>query len=114
MKDAESELVEVVGEEAAIALADRFGGTRLYIPAKIREDHRIARAIGRKAAGKLCAYYSPVTIRVPILRKLRAVRYRAEGLSDAKIARLLGITENGVGRLFKRVREASEGATETV
>ena len=107
MKD--HEIIDVIGEAAAVALAEECAGVRLYVPAKVTDDHVITRAIGRAAAEKLSAFYSPTTIHVPLLRRLRAERLRQAGLSNAKIAVRLGMTENGVEKIFAR-RRASEGA----
>ncbi|MFZ5744819.1 MAG: hypothetical protein ACOY7T_10135 [Pseudomonadota bacterium] len=108
MKDLE--IIRVIGKEAAIALAEEFAGTRLYIPANVGDDHPITAAIGREAADKLCAHYSPTTICVPLLREARAVHHRCKGLSHAKIAVRLGVTEKAIERIFLRRRQR-EGVT---
>lgn len=101
------ELVGLIGEAATIALAEQFGGTRLYVPMRTKDTHPIARAIGRHAAVILCGHYGPSTIRIPLLREMRAKHYRNNGLSNAKIAVCLGLTESGVGTLFKRLEGRS-------
>ncbi|WP_374410645.1 hypothetical protein [Novosphingobium colocasiae] len=101
-------LIAVVGEEATVALAETFGGTRLYIPSSAKDGHPITRTIGREAARALCDKFGPAAIRVPLARELRARRYRAEGLSNARIAVRLGITEGGVRSLFKRISDGSD------
>lgn len=100
-----NDLVDVIGEAATIALAEEFAGTRLYVPAQVDGRHRITFAIGQKAADALCAQYGPAPIRVPLLRELRAEYHRMKGLSHAQIAVRLGLTEKGVAKLFKRLRE---------
>ena len=100
------EIISVIGEEAAVALAEEFAGTRLYVPTRVRDDHAITHAIGREAAEKLHAHYSPATICVPLLRELRACHHRRAGLSNAKIAVRLGVTEKAVARMFSRMRKA--------
>lgn len=80
-----------------------FGGTRLYVPFKLADDHEIVAAIGRELAEKLSRRMAPWTFRVPLARRERALWYRDhEKLSNAKIARKLGITETGVEKLFGR------------
>lgn len=114
-----AELIEIIGEDAVIALAEVFGGTRLHVPKKIREGHGIERAIGRDAANALSAHYSPISIRIPVLREQRANALRASGFSNAKIATRLGMTETGVSRIFARLAAAGrladrgEAPTET-
>lgn len=101
-----NDLKALLGEPAFVALAQAFGGTRLYVPNTINADHEIAQAIGLDAAGKLSRRYSPATIRVPLARVDRALHYRAANLSNAAIARKLGITETAVDKLFARRSDA--------
>ncbi len=97
------ELETIIGEAAMVRLAEAFGGTRLYIPANIYADHDIAQAVGMEAATRLSERLAPDYVRVPLARDLRARHYRAEGKSNAQIARALGITESGVDKLFSRI-----------
>lgn len=98
-----ADLVEIVGEAAAVALAENFGGTRLYVPQRLKDCHPIVRAIGADAGKALVEAFHTSTIKVPLARELRARHYRAAGLSHAKIAARLGLTESGVRGLFKRI-----------
>lgn len=100
-----SDLVDLIGKTAVIALAEEFGGTRLYIPSRSKACHPITRAVGPEASQVLCDHYSSATIRVPLARELRAQRYRDDGLSNARIAVRLGLTESGVRNLFKRLEK---------
>lgn len=104
------ELEELIGEEALVRLAEAFGGTRLYVPARIDARHEIAQAIGLEAARALSARLAPDVIRVPLAREQRARQYRAAQMTNAQIARRLGINETSVNRLFQRVarREADD------
>ncbi len=99
------ELETLIGEEAFVRLAEAFGGTRLSVPRKLGRDHPIAKAIGLDAARRLVERYAPDVIRVPLAREQRARHYRALGLSHAKIAKALGITEPAVNKLFARLRD---------
>lgn len=100
------ELETLIGEEALVRLAEAFGGTRLYIPVKISAAHDIAKAVGLEAARVLSERLAPDVIRVPLAREQRARQYRErDKLSNAQIARRLGMSEPGVNQLFKRVRE---------
>lgn len=100
------ELEALIGEEALVRLAERFGGTRLFIPVKMTARHEIARAIGVEPARLLAERLAPDVIRVPLARELRARQYRARGMSNARIAVALGMTEGGVERLFRRLPDA--------
>lgn len=105
-RDHYAELLELIGERGMIALAERFAGTRLLIPIKMHGDHAIAQAIGLDAACRLSDRLAPDAIQVPLARDLRARHYRAQGMSQAKIATELGMTEGGVLKLLKRGADA--------
>lgn len=96
-------LIALLGEEGLIALAEGFGGRRLYVPSEIPTDHPIAQALGEALAAKLARLYSPAQIRVPLARELRARHYRANGKSNGEIATMLGMTETGVDKMFDRM-----------
>lgn len=100
------ELETLIGEAALLRLVEAFGGTRLFVPVKMSSAHDIAKAIGIEAALKMSERLAPDVIRVPLARELRARHYRARGQSNAQIARALGITENGVEKLFARMTDA--------
>lgn len=101
-----NELQAMLGEECFVQLTQAFGGTRLFIPKKLDEDHEIVRAIGDEAARRLSRRCAGATLRIPLAREQRALHYRGLGLSNAAIARKLGITETGVEKLFLRRPDA--------
>tara|TARA_R110002020_G_scaffold34066_35_gene103978 strand:- start:11523 stop:11873 length:351 start_codon:yes stop_codon:yes gene_type:complete len=100
-------LNELIGESAYLALVEHYGGTRLFVP-KTPERSGLCDAIGEAAAAKLAQSHGAEYIKVPLDRELRARHYKKNGLSNAAIARRLGITESGVERLFKRVRKSAD------
>lgn len=97
------DLLDLLGEAAFVVFTQAFGGTRLYVPPKIAADHEIVATIGVEAAGRLQRRYSPAVIRVPLAREVRARFYRGQNKTNTQIARLLGITETGVDKLFARI-----------
>lgn len=101
-------LQDILGLDAFVALTQHLGGLRLYVPHRVRDDADLVQVLGRAAADILVRELAPATIRVPLARRTRAIYYRAQGLSNGRIARLLGITENGVGRLFAREGDLPE------
>jgi len=100
-------LTALIGDRAYLALVEHYGGTRLYVP-KTATLSDLPGHIGDDPAGKLASAYGGEYLKVPLDRELRARHYKGRGLSNAEIARRLGITESGVERLFKRVRKASD------
>ena len=107
-----AELVTLLGERAFIALAENFGGRRLYVPRKIEADGEIAKAVGLVAAKRLSDRKSPDYLRVPLARGLRARHYRAAGSSNGEIATKLGMTETGINSLFARMDGPPEKGSE--
>ncbi|MCQ9148395.1 hypothetical protein HWX16_17015 [Ochrobactrum intermedium] len=97
-----AELLGLLGEDGLIRLAEEHAGIRLYVPSNIDRSQLID-SVGIDIANKLSRRYGGDYISVPLVRDLRARRYRDDdGLSNAQIARKLGITENGVEKLFQR------------
>ena len=107
-----SDLIGLLGEEAYLKLCEEFGGTRVYVPARLPDDHELIGAIGEEATRKLVDMYAPSAIRVPLARRERAHKYRAQGFSHARIARKLGITETGVEKLLRRECGLPESASQ--
>lgn len=97
------DLASVLSEHEMVALAEAFGGTRLYLPANVKPGHPLAKALGHDAALALVKTVGAGTLRIPIARELRARHYRDNGDSYAQIARRLGMSEVGVQRMFKRM-----------
>lgn len=52
-----AEIAEVAGLDAALALAEARGGSRITIPARPRPDHWFAQTVGMEAAEKIAAFY---------------------------------------------------------
>ena len=101
------DLLEMLGEASFIALVEAFGGTRLYVPQSPAADHAISEAVGIADAQKLASRYAPAVLRIPLARERRARHYRAtQGLSNARIAARLGMSETGVDKLFARMADA--------
>ena len=101
----------VLGEEGFVHFCQALGGTRVYVPYKCRDDNEVVAAIGREMADKLSRALAPATIRVPLARRERALFFRGtQGMSNAAIARKLGITEGGVNKLFARERDLPDKA----
>ena len=97
-----AELLALLGEEDFLRLAEAYGGSRLYVPEN-EEGTALFKAVGAEAARKLSRRYSRAYLRIPLARAARARQYRQQGLSNAEIAKRLGMTESGVDRLFARM-----------
>lgn len=99
--DLSERLIDLVGEEGLIRLAEEFGGQRIYIPHNA-VGSQIEKRVGLDIAIGLSSAYNGTYIAVPLARVYRANAYRSAGASLADIARRLGITESAVSRLMRR------------
>ncbi len=129
-----AEIAELVGEQAAIAIASRAGGTRAWIPAHAADQHWLVQSIGRAAADKVCAYFAvenrigmdgseqaqqrtrrgqkvdiPLYVGGTYRQYIRAVAERVhkmdkEGASSTAIVRKVGVTQRSVHRHRARHR----------
>ncbi|WP_070998512.1 hypothetical protein [Brucella inopinata] len=104
----ENELRGYLGDDAFLKLVERFAGKRLFIAKLCRQKpSQVECLINRRTAEILSRYYGGSYVNVPMARSFRAVRYRNQGLSNSRIAVKLGITENGVEKIFQRLKQNS-------
>lgn len=97
------ELVELIGEESAIKLIQRFGGTTLYIPHNPPQDHALSFVLGYEAATKLASAYGGEDLFLPLVRQwLREQQRRmihdlkAQAVPNNQIAQRIGCTSRWV------------------
>lgn len=97
------ELVSVIGEDAARRLAQRFGGTTVYVPRTIGEHHFLRAVLG-DAAEQLAQWSGGARVSIPKQperqARVRALR-RAGALTVAAIALETNYSERHVYRLLK-------------
>jgi len=107
-------IADIIGVPGALKVAERWGGVRLYIPMVPDEDHDLAKLIGIESASRLCEAYAGERIEIPkadcwgraIKHKL-ILAARANGESQAKVARAHGYTERHV-RNIERMMEGDD------
>lgn len=101
--DAFAELADAIGDHAARCLAERFGGTSLYVPRTIGDHHPICAALGRAQADRLAAWAGGGSLAVPkqAVRRARVRELRNNsGLTIAQIALQTSFSERHVYRLL--------------
>lgn len=114
------EIADVVGEAAALAIASRAGGTRIYLPAQASDDHWLVQAVGRAAADKLCHHFAvdgrgqrldiPLHVGGTFRQLTRAIAEAVHKMDDGteassqQIARRFGVTQRTVHRHRARHR----------
>jgi hypothetical protein len=101
-----SRLVELVGPDAALALVEARGGTRIYVGEAI-EGRTVTDIIGVAAAARLAEAFGRETIKVPLAREWRILIYKARGLSYRAIALKAGCSENTVWETLSRHRQTN-------
>ncbi|KPN64275.1 hypothetical protein SAMN04488527_101278 [Aliiroseovarius crassostreae] len=116
-----AEIAEAAGLDAALAMADARGGSRISLPAHPKENHWLVGAVGRDAAETICAYFRTgyggkggVVLDLPCSPNMDLVRRRrkidemiAAGVSADKIAVATGSHRTTV---FRR-KSKKQGAT---
>jgi hypothetical protein len=101
------DLAEVVGEEAAFALASEFMGERVYIPKDPDVEPRIAEAIGADQARHLCDAFWRTVVTFPskIVIERRVVQLAEQNITKREIARRLKIRQARVFAILARERD---------
>lgn len=51
-----AQIADIVGEDAALTIAALRGGTQVYIPPVVAQDHWLAQAIGHREANELADF----------------------------------------------------------
>ena len=103
-----AELYEIVGQAGLLALIERYGGTRLYVPQTILEGAELAQIVRLAPARRLAKRYGGDTLAIGLCKEWRAHVLRREGHTLAQIARRVGMTEGAVWRLLNTGRGARE------
>ncbi|MBV1702605.1 MAG: hypothetical protein KGQ46_12370 [Hyphomicrobiales bacterium] len=118
-----AEIAEVAGLDAALALAEAKGGTRVYFPASAPADHWLPRLVGPEAARLICNHFRATMSggigdlvpmgpnATPLRLRAMAQKLTAEGHSADSIARTLKVHQRTVFRMRAsgKVRDPRQG-----
>lgn len=113
-------VAKAAGLPAAKALAQAYGGRRLFVPKQAKKKHAIAAAVGHDGMSALVDAFGGERIDVPlwtfsgiktfIAGQRRAIIARTQdGESQSKIARDLGCTERAVRKVRAHARRLGQG-----
>ncbi len=101
-----SDIADVAGDDAVLAIARARGGTEVYFPPVPTNDHWLCRLIGRDQAKAVCARLTggfPLRADVPLGPTSRGQRARdtvdamlRDGRSERDIALATGYTTRGI------------------
>ena len=98
------DLIAFIGREKLLALQQRFGGSRIYIPAKAEPDGELAELVGEQAAKTLSAVYGPTLLHIGTSlakqeRNRRIVTARQLGAPIRDVAQRYGLTARSVRKI---------------
>lgn len=102
--EALAQIAEVLGDTEALTLARRFGGTRLYVPKIIGDNHPICAVLGRDTANRLAAWAGGGSLDIPkqAARRAHVRDLHSRGtLTISQIAVETSYTERHVYRLLR-------------
>ncbi|WP_269586184.1 hypothetical protein [Roseibium sp. Sym1] len=123
------DLARIVGLSAALAIAERVGGTRVSIPARAHDQHWLVETVGRDAADRICDHFRILrpdgqesgACHVIIPRgptgclakaRRRLARELDAGTSAREAARRAGVSERAAFRMRARHRSADDSQGE--
>ncbi|PZA12447.1 hypothetical protein DNX69_10750 [Rhodopseudomonas palustris] len=115
-------IAEVAGLDAALQIADAYGGTRKQVPAHLPDgSHWLTDCVGRQAAEKICDHFRQGTagggfggayLTIPLgpagavaAARRRMAKALADGKSASEAARIAGMTERTAYRARSRARK---------
>lgn len=111
-----AQLAELVGEDAALLVAEEWGGRYLYIPREFRPTHRLVELLGEERARKMWNAIGHGPVLVPMgpnagAAERREIASRAldEGKSQPQAAKAAGIHLRSVERLAAKKRDGRQG-----
>jgi hypothetical protein len=109
------EISEVIGEELALILAGRLGGSRIYcnLDADLKTNP-VALAVGEEAARKLFEHYSGEMIELPTKHAYREYRddfiRTSEGINADQLALMFGLSRRQVFYIRSNGKDEPEEA----
>lgn len=115
------EIARVAGEDAALKVARRFGGTRVYFPAEPGPDHWLTQLVDREAALAIGEHLTGgfsggLRIDLPVGRfghqegpRAKVDRMIREGASERDIALATRYTTRGVRKRKAKLRDDRQG-----
>ncbi|HAS88138.1 MAG TPA: RNA helicase [Desulfovibrio sp.] len=104
------ELADTIGDEAALILAEEFGGVGEYIPKVATKKHKFAKFLGMERMGILCSTYGGVYMTIPRGVNLDPLKPQIKEMlgkqSGRSIARELGCSERYVRKIANETPKA--------
>ena len=105
-----TEVAQIAGLPAALALAQLKGGCQVYIPPRMRDSHWLVQCVGRAAADAIGEHFGNQRVVIPMgntrfyaRAARRAAELLAEGRSLHEVARYVGVHTRTVSRVKARM-----------
>lgn len=96
-------LKQALGPEHFLLLVEKFGGVRVYISKSLNTFLRYE--LGEELLALLQDSFSGDYVKVPLGREERVFAYLKKGYSRDTIARLTGLSADGVGQVYVRFKK---------
>jgi hypothetical protein len=117
LPDLLARIAEIIGEDAAMLVAQEWGGRYLYIPREFRPTHRLVELIGADRARAMWSAIGHGTVLIPMgpcagaaARRKIARSAMEDGKSRAQAAKIAGIHVRTAHRLgAKKKRDGRQG-----
>ena len=93
-------LLELLGEDATLALIEAYGGTRVGVPQTAPKEHPLRTLLGEADFARLMKGFGGAEISVPLARRWRVKIYAGKKLRRKEIALRAGYTESAVSRIL--------------
>jgi Mor family transcriptional regulator len=109
LPDSLKELAEVIGVDACLVLVEMFGGSRLYVPKSVGEEHRLW-CLGNEVLKNLIAIFGGNFLQIPRAARLKKwernqkIAEAHQNRSIAKIAKEFDLTERQVWAILRKMR----------
>lgn len=108
------EISEEIGIADTLKLVRRYGGTSVYVPRKLKENHELINVLGLESAQMLCDKFGGYDrIEIPkaqlLTLELRNVSIREDKkiLSRSKVALKYGLTERQITKITHKETPAN-------
>lgn len=88
--------VKVLGVDGTIAFLLEFGGSEFWFPTGPESRSELVEVLGAEKALAICEHSENLKGRVPVAKPWLAAVLKAKGLSNARIARRLHVTDETV------------------
>ncbi|MDH4234803.1 MAG: hypothetical protein OEV15_06685 [Gallionella sp.] len=100
------EVGQKIGDEATAKLVAQYGGTRLYIPYKLKLGHPLCQLLGQEVSQQLSDEFGGMTVEISRAvmmqigqRNELILADRAAGMSQRQLARKYHLTERTIRKI---------------